>query len=149
MPEYRRRRAELEGRRAALAEQEARLSGEAERLGDVLGLLASLEAFCNRVSSGLRGATFDPRRQLVELLIDRVVVTGEEVEIRYVFPTDPRSEHVRFCHLRSDYFGHPDLVGANDLQYLDEVRVAGERMIAVGGPHPPGRGLSTDPPSRA
>ena len=43
------------------------------------------------------------KRNLVELLIDRVIVTGEEVEIRYVIPTDPSSEQVRFCHLRSDY----------------------------------------------
>jgi len=48
------------------------------------------------------------------LLIDRVIVTGEEVEIRYVIPTDPSSEQVRFCHLRSDYLdGLPgrELVG--------------------------------------
>jgi hypothetical protein len=32
------------------------------------------------------------------------VVTNEEVEIRYVIPTTPHSEHVRFCHLRKDYF---------------------------------------------
>src|SRR5918993_55219 len=31
LPEYQRRRAEIEARRAALAEQEARLSGEADR----------------------------------------------------------------------------------------------------------------------
>jgi site-specific DNA recombinase len=43
----------------------------------------------------------------VELLIDRVIVTDEEVEIRYVIPTDPSSEHVRFCHLRSDYLHNP------------------------------------------
>jgi hypothetical protein len=28
----------------------------------------------------------------VELLIDRVIVTGEGLEIRYVIPTDPSSE---------------------------------------------------------
>jgi transposase InsO family protein len=38
------------------------------------------------------------------LLVDRVVVTDDAVEIRYVFPTQPSSEHVRFCHLRTDYF---------------------------------------------
>ncbi len=104
LSEYRHRRGVIEGRRAALVEQEQRLSGEASRLDDLLGLVASLEAFCERVSSGLRDATFDQKRELVELLIDRVVVTGDGVEIRYVFPTDPRSEHIRFCHLRSDYF---------------------------------------------
>ena len=40
---------------------------------------------------------------LVELLIDRVIVTDGEVEIRYVMPTDRASEQVRFCHLRLDY----------------------------------------------
>jgi hypothetical protein len=32
-------------------------------------------------------------------------------EIRYVIPTSPSSEHVRFCHLRSDYFDAPDVIG--------------------------------------
>jgi site-specific DNA recombinase len=107
LPEYQRRRVEIETRNAALTEQEARLSGEADRLDEVLGLADSLESFCERVSAGLQDASFDQRRQLVELLIDRVIVTGDEVEIRYVFPTSPQSERVRFCHLRSDYFHHP------------------------------------------
>jgi site-specific DNA recombinase len=107
LPEYERRRAEIVTRDASLAEQEKRLSGEADRLNEALGLAASLEVFCRRVSNGLESATFDQKRQLVELLIDRVVVTGDEIEIRYVFPTSPQSEHVRFCHLRSDYFHRP------------------------------------------
>ncbi|MDQ3590834.1 MAG: hypothetical protein M3392_11475, partial [Actinomycetota bacterium] len=41
------------------------------------------------------------------LLVDRVIVTDEEVEIRYVVPTDPSNEKVRFCHLRSDYLHYP------------------------------------------
>ncbi len=48
---------------------------------------------------------FIPVGQLVKLLIDRVIVTEGDVETRYVIPTDPGSEHVRFCHLRSDYSG--------------------------------------------
>ena len=76
LAEYRRRRGDLEARGSALAEQEARLAGESERLDEVLGLAATLESFCERVSAGLEGATFDQRRQLVELLVDRVVVTG-------------------------------------------------------------------------
>jgi site-specific DNA recombinase len=49
--------------------------------------------------------TFEQKRQLVELLIDRVVVTMEDVEIRYVIPTSPSSEQIRFCHLLTDYSG--------------------------------------------
>jgi hypothetical protein len=36
---------------------------------------------------GLDQAGFEQRRQLVELLIDRVVVTDDQVEIRYAIPT--------------------------------------------------------------
>jgi site-specific DNA recombinase len=102
LQEYERRRGEIGARDASLAEQERRLSGEAARHDEALGLAASLGAFCERVSAGLEAATFDQKRQLVELIIDRVVVTGDEIEIRYVLPTSPQSEHVRFCHLRSD-----------------------------------------------
>ena len=38
------------------------------------------------ISDGLEHADFLQRRALVELLIDRVVVDGEVVEIRYVIP---------------------------------------------------------------
>jgi len=51
----------------------------------------------------LSGASFEQKRRLVELLIDRVVVTEEEVEIRYVIPTSASGEHARFCHLRTNY----------------------------------------------
>jgi hypothetical protein len=37
------------------------------------------------------------------------VVTGEEVEIRYAIPTSSKSETIRFCHLRLDYFDLPML----------------------------------------
>ena len=47
----------------------------------------SAAAFCQRVQAGLADATFAQKRQLIELLIDRVVVTDGEVEIRYVIPT--------------------------------------------------------------
>jgi site-specific DNA recombinase len=47
---------------------------------------------------------FAQRRQLVELLIDRVVVDNDQVEIRYVIPTAPAGEQIPFCHLRKDYF---------------------------------------------
>jgi len=107
LPEYRRRRGELEARAAALTEQESRLAGEVDRLDRAAGLAASLGSFCERVSAGLRDASFERKRELIELLVDRVVVTDDQVEIRYVLPTSPQSEHVRFCHLRMDYLHHP------------------------------------------
>jgi hypothetical protein len=122
LAEYHRRRKDLEQREEALASQEKQLQGQARQRMELAGVAGSIEDFCERVRGGLAEATFEQRRKLVELLIDRVIVTGEEVEIRYVIPTDPSSEQVRFCHLRSDYLGDPStrqhsnaLRGANSL----------------------------------
>ena len=104
LEEYRRRRHELEERQKALARQAAQLETSVERQIEVSTLVDSIEAFCARIQLGLEQATFEQRRQVVELLVDRVVVTNDEVEIRYVIPTTSASEHVRFCHLRADYF---------------------------------------------
>jgi len=49
-------------------------------------------------------APFHQQRQLIELLVDRVVVTNDDVEIRYVIPTSPDSEQIRFYQLHLDYF---------------------------------------------
>src|SRR6266478_9349137 len=109
LEEYQRRRLELEHRQQGIAEQARQLEvsvGHHEELAD---MVQSMEAFCQRVQQGLAEATFEQKRHLIELLIDRVVVTNEEVEIRYVIPTSPTSEHLRFCHLRLDYFNQPPM----------------------------------------
>jgi hypothetical protein len=51
------------------------------------------------------------------------VVTGDQVEIRYAIPTGPAGETIRFCHLRTDYFGAPDLIDAFDFHAPQQVRV--------------------------
>jgi hypothetical protein len=61
---------------------------------ELAGVASSIEDFCARVRGSLENATFEQKRQLVELLIDRVIVTDSEVEIRYVIPTSPSSENV-------------------------------------------------------
>jgi site-specific DNA recombinase len=107
LPEYKRRRHDLEQRQQALKRQEQQLASQVQGQAKVAGLATSVEEFCQRVQSGLSNATFEQRRQLIELLVDRVIVSEAEVEIRYVIPTSPSAEHTRFCHLRSDYFSTP------------------------------------------
>ena len=109
--EYQRRRAELEQRIAGLNAQASTLNAQTDRQKELLGLSKSVTGFCQRIQEGLANATFEQKRQLIELLIDRVVVTNDEVEIRYVIPTGSNGEHTRFCHLRKDYFDAPDMVG--------------------------------------
>jgi len=101
--EYQRRRGEVEQKIGALVSQEQQVMAQVDRQQEVAELASTIEEFCQRVEKGLAEARFEEKRELVELLIDRVVVTDEEVEIRYVIPTTVSSEQVRFCHLCSDY----------------------------------------------
>lgn len=112
LAEYQRRRAELEQKLDGLEQQAGHLAAQATQQADVAAHVHGATDFCRRVQAGLTDATFAQRRQLVELLIDRVIVLGGEVEIRYVIPTSPRGEQTRFCHLRLDYFDAP--VGASE-----------------------------------
>lgn len=66
-------------------------------------MVEGVEDYCWRVGEGLAGASFEQKRRLVELLIDRVIITEAEVEVRYVIPTSGSGEHGRFCHLRTNY----------------------------------------------
>ena len=114
LEEYKRRRLELEQRLSVIAEQKRQLEANVGHQDQLAGMVQSIEAFCQRVQQGINEATFEQKRQLIELLIDRVVVTGEEVEIRYAIPTSSKGETFRFCHLRLDYF-HDQMI-ANQLR---------------------------------
>ena len=104
LAEYQRRRSELEQKSQVLEAQVKELGAQVDRQAELVQLGASIEDFCHRIQAGLADAMFEQKRTLVELLIDRVLVDNGEVEIRYVVPTHRRSESVRFCHLRKDYF---------------------------------------------
>ena len=120
LEEYERRRSEIETSRSALETQEQQLLQQANQQMEIAKLSAGVKDFCQRVQAGLEQADFKRRRELVELLIDRVVVTNEEVEIRYVIPTSLPGEKSRFCHLRIDYFNN-------------NLRLKGKRKLIVSG----------------
>ena len=104
LPEYQRRRADLDHKYQGIEAQEKQLAHQVGRQTELAGLATTIEDFCHRIQSGLENASFAQKRKLVELLIDRVIVTNGDIEIRYVIPTSPTSEHVRFCHLHKDHF---------------------------------------------
>lgn len=103
LQEYQRRRHDLEQRLQSLDQQHHELEAQANHQIELAGLAQHIEDFCRRVQVGLAEATFEHKRKLVELLIDRVVVTNDTVEIRYVIPTSPRGEHTPFYQLRQAY----------------------------------------------
>jgi site-specific DNA recombinase len=103
LPELERKRKELDGRSNTLLAQKRQVEASANERIELAKIADSTERFCEQVRSGLANATFEQKRVLAELLIDQVVVTDEEVEIRYVIPTSPEGPHHPFCHLRTDY----------------------------------------------
>ncbi|MGH9767970.1 MAG: recombinase family protein, partial [Blastocatellia bacterium] len=102
--EYERRRREMEAQDQALKQQLLELMAQADQQAQLAGYATGMREFAERVASTLAKMTFEEKRQLIELLIDRVIVKDDQVEIRYVIPTSPAGEKMRFCHLRSDYF---------------------------------------------
>ena len=105
LAEYERRRRDIDARLTALERQEQDLVHGAERQDETAQLAAHAEAFCRRVREGLAEADFERKRALLELLVDRVVVTDGAVEIRYVVPTGQEGERAPFSRLRTDYRG--------------------------------------------
>jgi site-specific DNA recombinase len=108
--EFERKRKEVTQSRQGLTQQLRQLDAQAQQHVNVAALADGIESFCQRMQPTLDKLTFAQRRQLVELLIDRVIVNDAQVEIRYVVPTGPKGETTPFCHLRLDYLyptSHP------------------------------------------
>jgi site-specific DNA recombinase len=102
--EFERKRQEVEQTQSGLRQQLRHVEAQAQKQVDVMAAAQGIEAFCRRIQPTLEQLTFAQRRQLVELLIDRVIVSDGKVEIRYVLPTGPAGDSTPFCHLRLDYF---------------------------------------------
>ena len=116
LAELQRKRQELDRRHTTLLTQQRQLNAAAGQRLELQAIAHGIEAFCQAVRAGLATATFDQRRQLAELLIDRVIVTDSDVEIRYVLPTSPEGPHRPFCQLRKDHLDPvPDPVDPGDL----------------------------------
>jgi site-specific DNA recombinase len=107
LKEFERTRRELNQRQASVEEQQRQLSVSVTQQQDLQVVAQGMEAFCAQVRAGLASASFAQRRTLVELLIDRVIVTDGAVEIRYVIPTAPAGTYRRFSQLRLNYLAYP------------------------------------------
>ncbi len=76
----------LAGRLTDLTRDEHQFATSAEQQAQVAVLATQVEDFRATIAKGLDQASFARRRELVELLIDRVLVAPPEVEIRYIIP---------------------------------------------------------------
>jgi site-specific DNA recombinase len=141
LAELERKRQELDRRRATLATQQRQLDAIAQQRLELDAVADGIEAFCQTVRAGLATATFAQRRLLVELLIDRVVVTDDQIEVRYVLPTSPDGPHPPFCQLRKDHLRPPPSIqGVRGLVVFGLAGGMDSPLDQPGGPLPP-RGL--------
>src|SRR5581483_2459311 len=86
LDELKRRREQIRGRRVVLTaqrDQEQRLHRERQTAKEVW---ADLTAFCQRVRSRLDEATLAEKQRILQLLIDRIIVGEDALEIRHVIP---------------------------------------------------------------
>ena len=86
LAELKARREQIQGRRQVLVtqrDQEQRLQAERQAAKAVW---SDLEAFCRRVRSRLDEATLAERQRILQLLIERVIVGEDSLEIRHVIP---------------------------------------------------------------
>jgi site-specific DNA recombinase len=114
LAELQRKRQDLDRRQVTLLAQQRQLDAAAGQRLELHAIASGIEAFCQAIRAGLATATFEQRRLLAELLIDRVIVTGDQVEIRYVLPTSPKGPHRPFCQLRKDHLNPPQVVVGRD-----------------------------------
>jgi site-specific DNA recombinase len=86
LDELKQRREQINSRKHLLSlqrDQEQRLRSERQTAKEVW---ADLTAFCERVRSRLDEATLAERQRILQLLIDRVIVGEDTLEIRHVIP---------------------------------------------------------------
>ena len=86
LAELRDRRSQIAGRRGVLTgqyDQQVLLRSQRETAQQVL---LDVTAFCERVRAGLGRAAFADRQRIVQLLVDRIIVGEDSLEIRHVIP---------------------------------------------------------------
>lgn len=94
--EFQRKHHELGQAQDGLSQQLRQLDAQARQQIETAQLAQHVEGFCQRLQPTLEQLDFAQRRQLVELLIDRVIVDDDKVEIRYAIPTSPKGELLPF-----------------------------------------------------
>jgi site-specific DNA recombinase len=88
LEELEERRAKIAQRREALGthyDQQAQLRRQAVQAREVL---EDLETFCRRIDARLEDATFEEKQSILQLLIERIIVGEDTLEIRHIIPLD-------------------------------------------------------------
>ncbi len=107
LEELAQRRKHLEQRRRALHEQQEQWTQLRQERLRAQEVLHDLRAFCSRIQNRLAAASFEERQTILQLVIERIIVKEDALEIRHVIPLrnsgeEPVSGGPRISRLRSD-----------------------------------------------
>jgi site-specific DNA recombinase len=137
LEELKERREKIAQQREALRaqyEQRAQLRRQAAQAREVL---EDLEAFCGLINARLDDATFEEKQAILQLLIERVIVGEDTLEIRHVIPLhgppgnpkdSPASPNLRLC---------PDGVGPSYLAERPRLTLSASRFRWLSPSSPP------------
>ncbi len=106
LEELTQRRQQLATRHQALREQQQQHVQLGHNKMQAQRVLEGLTAFCQHVCNRLDEATFEEKQSVLQLLIERIIVGEETLEIRHVIPLprnqDPPAVGIMPVQLRSD-----------------------------------------------
>jgi site-specific DNA recombinase len=86
LEELKERRKKIARQRKALATQHEQRVRVRRQAAEAREILENLEAFRGRISARLEEATFEEKQTILQLLIERVIVGEDALEIRHVIP---------------------------------------------------------------
>jgi site-specific DNA recombinase len=86
LEELKARRAGLEERLRLLTQQERELRQQQQQQVRLAELSVKVEDLCQATGTGLQTLDFAGRRKIIELLVDRVILSHHDIEIRYAVP---------------------------------------------------------------
>ena len=106
LDELKTRRAGLQERIRILAQQEQDVHRQHHQQLHLREFSANIETLCRAVRSGLQTLPFTERRKIIELLIDRVLISHDIIDIRYAIPLTGWSPPGKKKTLRLPYRAH-------------------------------------------
>ncbi len=86
LEELRERRGQLDIRRQGLRAQQEEQARQVREVAQSQQVLTDLRAFCERVRTRLGEVTLEEQQAILQLVIERVMVGEDTLEIRHVFP---------------------------------------------------------------
>jgi site-specific DNA recombinase len=87
--ELKERRQQIDRHRAHIIERLQPLQQQRSEREDQLRLIQGAEVFCASIQEALVAPAFAIKQQVLQLVVDRIVVTDEEIVVHHIIPTGP------------------------------------------------------------